>query len=239
MIAKDISQYVGSKGGAGVYQRIINKIPDSKKILIPFIGSGQIFKRLDHSRSSIYINDYDSGVVANYQASSGIEVFNYDFRKFLELTDTNDCFIYLDPPYLLDTRNGNEYYEFELSEKDHFELIKHLNTTNSMYLLNHPPALQYSQNLLCSSIEEYDYMTRGGLKKDCLWMNYNPADIALNTYAYLGSDFTERQQIKRQLNNIIGKLDKLPFHKRDSIIRDLIAHFNYAVHIEDLNYDGQ
>lgn len=236
-----IKNYTGSKGGAGVYQRIINKIPDTSTLVIPFLGSGQILTRLDLSRySSIYINDFDGHTVEKwettiklYNQNTGryhIELFNCDFEEFLEnrYSRLNDAFIYLDPPYLLSTRNNNIYYKKEFSDKDHTRLLEYIGDIDHKYMINHPICDIYKYQLeeICST-EEYDYMTRGGMRKDCLWYNYDPAGIALNTYKYLGDNFTKRQQIKRKINNVTNKLDRLDFHSRDYIIRSVIEKYGY------------
>ena len=55
----------------------------------------------------------------------------------------------------------------------------------------------------------FSYQTRQGIFNDCLFMNYNTADIELLNYDGLGNNFIERQAIKRQRINIINKFKRL------------------------------
>ena len=80
MFETPIKDYPGSKGGNGVYQRIINKIPDAKKIFIPFLGSGQIFRRLDHARAEIVGNDVDRHIF-NVWHDAGIKIGNWYWKS--------------------------------------------------------------------------------------------------------------------------------------------------------------
>jgi DNA adenine methylase len=46
-----------------------------------------------------------------------------DFRKIFETYDSEDTFFYADPPYVSETRK-NVFYDNELSDKDHEDLVK-------------------------------------------------------------------------------------------------------------------
>ncbi|MEM1953411.1 MAG: DNA adenine methylase [Candidatus Caldarchaeum sp.] len=58
--------------------------------------------------------------VHNRLQSVRIECF--DFRKVFEEYDDAGTLFYCDPPYVLSTRHG-EYYEAEMSDRDHIELV--------------------------------------------------------------------------------------------------------------------
>jgi len=232
-VKSPLNNYVGSKGGDGVFQRILNKIPDVEHMVFPFIGSGQIFIRIDHSRvNTIEINDCAGEVVdawGNHDLPRNVLLSEEDFRSFIlrDATPTK-IFIYLDPPYLLSTRNNVKYYKHELTDQDHEELIQQIIDTKAMVLLSHPRCPMYERLLAHGfRIEEFTYRTRGATKQDAIWFNYNPEEFTLNTYKYHGKDFTDRQRIKRQSINIYEKLNRLDLHTRDNIIRSTIELFNY------------
>lgn len=233
MIETPLKDYPGSKGGAGVYQRILNKIPDAPVMLFPFLGSGQIFRRLDHSRSRIFINDYDPKVFAAWDESGIISpdrvgLSCLHFYDFLVMNERNSTFVYCDPTYMMDTRSGGVLYRCEMSKKDHVRLLEWAQKTDSRVIISHPVNKLYSTMLSDWSIEEFDYMTRGGLRQDAIWYNYDPNAFPLNTYEFLGENFTKRQTMKRQAQNIIKKLSKLDLHTRDRVMRQVIEEFNYG-----------
>ncbi len=49
--------------------------------------------------------------------------------------NTSDCLIYADPPYVLDTRNG-EYYAFEMSDSEHLALLDALDAHSGPVVLS-------------------------------------------------------------------------------------------------------
>ncbi len=51
-----------------------------------------------------------------------VQIEQADFRIILDRYDTPETLFYLDPPYVLSTRKGGKY-EFELSDKDHADLV--------------------------------------------------------------------------------------------------------------------
>lgn len=67
---------------------------------------------------------------------------------------------------------------------------------------------------------DYQAMTRGGLKPECLWLNY-PAPTTLHDYSFLGKDFHDRCRIKRKLKRWADKLAALPALERAAILEAL------------------
>ena len=88
--------------------------------------------------------------------------------------DTEDVFIYADPPYLKDTRK-NYLYKHEMSDEEHLELLR--------TLLDHPGKVLISgydndmYNEVLSGWNKASLSTRaeGGRRRtEILWMNYAP-----------------------------------------------------------------
>lgn len=71
-----------------------------------------------------------------------VQIENKDFREILKWYDTKDTFFYLDPPYLPETRKEKQSYEYEMSVKDHEELIDILlNVKGKVMLSGYPNEL--------------------------------------------------------------------------------------------------
>ena len=72
-------------------------------------------------------------------------------------------------------------------------------------------------------------MSRGGVKVETIYWNYNlsPGDIAEFTYA--GRDFTDRQRIKRKVCRTLAKFKQLPELERNMILTELYKHYPPAL----------
>lgn len=78
----------------------------------------------------------------------------------------------------------------------------------------------YDQYL--SNWHRLDYMTktRQGMVEECLWLNFKPA-ISLHDYSHLGSNFRERERIKRKRNRWQNKFTNMDRQERLTIIEAL------------------
>ncbi len=64
-----------------------------------------------------------------------VQVENMDFRDVMQAYDTSDTLQYVDPPYIPETRKSGGY-EYELTEKDHKELVELLLSLSSKIILS-------------------------------------------------------------------------------------------------------
>ena len=64
-----------------------------------------------------------------------VQVENLDWREAIQKYDGNSTFFYLDPPYVPDTRIDAKY-DFEMSDKDHNELVDMLLHVNAKVILS-------------------------------------------------------------------------------------------------------
>jgi len=70
-----------------------------------------------------------------------VQVEHYDFRKLIPIYDKPDTFMYLDPPYILETRKNRKYYSNEMTAEEHQDLVNLILVSKSMFVLsgyNHP-----------------------------------------------------------------------------------------------------
>jgi len=103
--------------------------------------------------------------------------------ELVQRYNTSDVFLYVDPPYLSNTRKGY-LYRHEMADKDHEELL-HL-------LVNHPGRIlisgyqsdMYDEHLTGWSKEQKRTQAEGGLSRtETIWMNY---DEQTNIFDFLG-----------------------------------------------------
>lgn len=225
--------YLGSKGASGVLQNIINNIPEHHTYIEPFVGSGfivlnkkpaihNLINDLDTNQAEEVINKLIAEDNGNYIAVSknALTVMKNAARR--RYYQENETFIYCDPPYVHSTRTSNARYKFEMSNEDHCELLEFLKDCKANVMISGYPSQLYNDHLQDWKTVEFQAMTRGGVRTEKLWMNYDISKMRLHQTDMLGVDFTDRQRIKRKIARINKKLDSLPRHEKQAIIDNLL-----------------
>lgn len=219
-------KYPGGKGGAGVYQAIINQIPPHRVYFEPFVGGGNVFERKAPAASSVLM-DADPHVVALWRERMrdrpDVTVLQGDALELLErkadgLVWPDDEFVYLDPPYVHATRKGGALYRVEMSDDDHARLLAVLAKLRVPFALSGYRGELYDEAASRCGWRRIDFkaMTRRGPVVESLWMNY-PAPAALADYSHVGRDYRERERIKRKVHRWVSRWQQLPANERNAI----------------------
>lgn len=228
--------YPGGKSGAGVYQRIINLMPPHEVYIEPFLGGGAVMRM----KRPAWVNigcDLSAAAIANFRDSSGGIVTVDDDRRrtslYLKLVDgvgflegyrlTGKELVYCDPPYLMSTRTGKRLYEFEMSDLEHRRLLRCLleRSDSCSIMISGYASGMYARALKGWNSIEYESMTRGGYTKtETLWFNFDPP-TTLHDYRYLGTNFRERERIKRMKQRWNARLDRMPVLQRQALLSAL------------------
>lgn len=188
--------YLGSKSASGVYQAIISAMPRHENYIETHYGSG-VIARTKPACTRCTVIDRDRSVFARWPAPSGAEIVIGDCVEFLSSKSFGkDTFIYADPPYLLTTRSSSKRYRYEYTEDDHVSLADTLKSTGARFMVSGYPSKLYDR--IYSGFRKYEFqaMTRGGVRTECIWMNYEEQDPHWHTFA--GRDRTDRQRIRRK-----------------------------------------
>jgi len=218
-----MKSYFGGKNGNGTYQTIINEIPRHQHYVELFLGSGAIIKNKKpaHTNTGLEINP---AVIAeyHYESSKAYKVMNRCAIKFLQQnTFSKDTFIYVDPPYLLDTRKSDHRYKHELTKDQHVKILQILSSITAMVCISAYDNPLYNKMLKGWRTKKFMNTTRRGLVEETLYMNY-PAPVELHDYSFLGNDFTDRQRIKRKIYRHVQGLKRLPVLERNAILADIL-----------------
>lgn len=227
---KPYSTYNGGKAGNGTYQAIINHIPKCDVFIDAMVGNGGIFFNLNLPALTI-INDIDRSVIDKYNdasATPGIIVENDHYTGIIAKYDPwhRKVFFYFDPPYLTETRkSAKRLYKFEWNEDEHRKFLSMAATVKNDVMISHYPCKLYDQYLKAWNQFDFQSMTRNGLATERIYMNYSKPHI-LQDYRYLGTDFRDRQRIKRKINRFINKLENLPVSERTGILSAVIAKYD-------------
>ncbi|RCT89661.1 DNA adenine methylase [Acinetobacter baumannii] len=225
----EIKNYLGAKTGSGVYQAIINLIPPHDTYIELFLGTGAVLARKAKSSREIGIDLNNDCIEAFREEHPDVELYNMDAFEFINnfnFEKSGRTVIYCDPPYVLNTRTSDKRYKHELSDHDHVKLIQILKLLPSSckVLLS-----GYRSNLYDELIPnwwsiDFQAMSRGGVKTETIWANFQPNEVHYHTYA--GKDFTDRQRIKRKAERWASKFLNLPAPEKQAILASLLNAYD-------------
>jgi DNA adenine methylase len=216
--------YLGAKSGSGAYQAIISQFPPHDVYIDPFLGSGAIMRLKPPALLSFGL-DLDAGCIAAFDYE-GLDnppclicgdafnfIANYDYAGSARVL------MYLDPPYLLSTR-GLSRYKYDFTEQDHVDLLNLIRTIPVSIVISGYPSSLYDDLLYDWRTLEFQSMSRGGVRTEKLWMNY-PSD-AVHWHTYAGSNFLDRQRIKRKAQRWADNFAALPPAERLAILNAML-----------------
>jgi|GEM_PF-1203111 hypothetical protein len=232
--------YPGNKHSAGVYQRLINQLPVHDVFVSGFLGKCAVMSHKHPAMVNYGIDPNLEGLKTYWDSlqRSDIQLFRDSFfewiKKFTFSKATKERWlIYLDPTYLLSTRSsGKIYYDHEMTDEQHADLIKWaIETTamsNVMIAISHYPCKEYD-GLLKHGFRKMTYRvaTHNGPVDECLYMNY-PEPDELHDYQFFGDDKIKRQAYKRKETGYIEKFQSMPVKERKGILRKLAVQFNVS-----------
>ncbi len=69
---------------------------------------------------------------------------------------------------------------------------------------------------------QFEVMTRCGLATEWLWFNFTPPAV-LHDYRYVGSNYRERDNLKRKKLRWIKKLEKMPLLEKQCLIEAMAS----------------
>ena len=155
--------------------------------------------------AKVYCNSYATGTERNkamsfnsakrrlffaHERLRNVFVECKDWKEVVKQYDSNDTFIYLDPPYLQDVRKSFNDYQHEMSNEQHQELVYILLTLKSKVMLSGYANPVYEkleqQGWMRIDIDTYCWVTNAkytnGVKDkriESLWLNYKPSELKL------------------------------------------------------------
>jgi DNA adenine methylase len=230
------TSYDGGKSGNGTFQVLINHVPPCHVFCSLFLGNCGLTRYIKPAALNI-LNDKDIAVTDAWQQSGlseNYEIFNEDAIDVLIAinerlaTIADSVFIYLDPPYLMETRKGkNPIYKFEMTTLDHqllLDKVIEMDKIGFKFMISHYPNAMYDELLPTWIIHDFYSKIRNGMALERIYMNYELTD-KLHDYTYIGGDFREREKNNRIKNNFVKKVKRMPEKLRNSIIESLIATY--------------
>ena len=110
-----------------------------------------------------------------------VELRNMDACNFIRKYDHENCLFYCDPPYLHETRTATNAYEYEMTIKQHSNLLECLQDIKGKFIVSGYESKMYSSfawRANWSRVEiaidnKASSATTKPIKTECLWMNFN------------------------------------------------------------------
>jgi hypothetical protein len=104
-----------------------------------------------------------------------------------------------------------------MTDAQHARLLTVLQSLRCMVQVSGYYSAMYAKALSRWRLVRYMAMTRGGLREECLWMNYQEPEL-LHDYRYLGEDYRDRERIRRKAARWAARIASLPELERRAIL---------------------
>lgn len=215
--------YLGAKNGSGVYQAIINLMPPHDTYIEAFRGTGAVLRRKAPAVRTISI-DKDAAIIDRYNYGVPEEFICGDALSTIAGFDyaaLGKTVLYCDPPYVHGTRTSSARYKHEMTDEHHRQLLALLKQLPCYVILSGYRNDIYDTELKDWWQMDFQAMTRGGVRTETVWCNFQPGKVHYHTYA--GKDFTDRQRIKRKAGRWAKNYAALPQAEQQAVLAALLA----------------
>lgn len=100
------------------------------------------------------------------------EIESMPALEIIQRYNTADTLLYVDPPYILDTRNKRKIYRHEMTDNDHHALLDILDAHTGMVVLSGYASTLYDDRLTSwHRIEMAGRAEKGQSRTEVLWLN--------------------------------------------------------------------
>lgn len=114
-----------------------------------------------------------------------VSIEHISFEKLLPHADFEEAFVYLDPPYLRQTRKSKYEYKHEMSDEQHRTLLRTIKKMKSKIMLSGYHSELYDGELTDWRTLEFDAKQlqrihhNAPTRKEVVWMNYEPPKVRI------------------------------------------------------------
>ena len=184
------------------------------------LGGGAVMRNKRVARSNIGI-EIDPEVVKMWRKAQpiGFELIHDDaINQLNKYHFTGKELVYSDPPYLRETRKKPErLYRYEYSRQQHIELLETLKTLPCKVMVSGYESSIYKESLKGWHTHKFQAACHHGVATEWVWMNYS-RPVQLHDYRYLGSNFRERERIKRKSKRWVERLQTMSILERLALL---------------------
>lgn len=220
-------RYPGGKGKC--YQHLINLMPPHQTYIESHLGGGAVMRNKKAALRNIGL-DLDPKVIKLWKTEFPdlCELYQVDAIEFLEgYSFEGHELVYVDPPYLSETRRRKKVYRCDYTEKDHIRLLKCLIALPCKVMLSGYDNDLYNRVLVGWHKVNFPAKTHVEVRTETIWMNFEPIG-RLHDSRYLGGTFRERQTIQRRQERLRARINNLNPIERHELLEWMQEHYGNA-----------
>lgn len=220
-------RYPGGKGKC--YQHLINLMPPHDTYIESHLGGGAVLRNKKPAKRSIGI-DKNPEVISIWQNHyPGLcELVQTDASEYLiQHRYTGNELVYADPPYLASTRRRSRVYPCDYNSHDHARLLEVIKSLSCMVMVSGYDSELYNDLLSDWHKVTFTAKTHTDARQECVWINFEPPR-QLHDAKFLGTNFRERQTIKRRGLRLREKISRMNEIERNELMRWLATTYAMA-----------
>ncbi|MFJ4452642.1 DNA adenine methylase [Pseudomonas sp. NPDC089392] len=208
---------------------MINLMPPHQTYIESHLGGGAVMRNKKAAQRNIGL-DLDEQVIELWQtAHPGIcELHQVDAVSFLEsYAFEGHELVYVDPPYVPETRRRAKVYRCDYSEADHQRLVRCLATLPCKVMLSGYDCDLYNSELVGWRKVSFPAKTHVEVREETVWMNFDPPS-RLHDSRYMGETFRDRQTIQRRQTRLRSRIESLDPIERHELLQWMQEHYGNA-----------
>lgn len=220
-------KYPGGKGKC--FQRLINMMPPHQTYIETHLGGGAVMRNKKSAQRSIGL-DLDPAVIGRWQAEEPhvCELRQVDAVSFLETFPfTGGELLYVDPPYMPETRRRSKVYRHDYSEADHLRLLRCLLSVPCNVMVSGYDNELYDRELIGWRKARFAAKTHVDVREEVVWMNFDAPD-RLHDARYRGETFRDRQTIQRRQARLRSRIDVMDPLERAELLQWMQENYGIA-----------
>ena len=223
-------RYPGGKNAQGMAQRIVSLMPPHRMYVEGCYGSGAVMRLKRPAEINIAVDMIEPPAGA---VPAGVQVIRGDVLEFLRTTQLRpDAVLYLDPPYMLGTREKKKLYAHEWPDAKHAAMLGLVLSLPCRVILSGYPCRLYNEILAGWQREEFQAFTRGRTwKTECLWYNF-PRPAVLHDARFIGGGRDERWRIQKRRRTLRARFQRMPPNERQALFDVLCEVMGRAGHLQ-------
>ncbi|WP_237613512.1 DNA adenine methylase [Pseudomonas syringae] len=208
---------------------MINLMPPHQTYIESHLGGGAVMRHKKAAQRNIGL-DLDATVIERWhtEEAGACELHHVDAVTFLQaFAFTGDELVYVDPPYVPQTRRRAKVYRCDYTEEDHVRLLNCLVILPCNVMISGYDSELYNQELAGWRKVSFPAKTHVDVREEVVWMNYEPAN-RLHDTRYLGETFRDRQTIQRRQARLRSRIDSMSELERHELLQWMQENYGTA-----------
>lgn len=225
-------RYPGGKGKC--YQQLVNLMPPHETYIESHLGGGAVLRHKRTAVRNIGI-DLDPSVISRWKAEAPSlgEFIEADAVDYLEnFSFKGNELVYSDPPYVPGTRKQQRIYKYEYNDTHHERLLKVIRGLPCMVMLSGYDSPLYNDMLPGWRKHSFWAKSHTTMRNEHVWMNFDPPK-RLHDANFIGSNFRERQTIKRRQQRLRAKIEQMNPLERGEFLLWLAETYNIGSRLQE------